>query len=155
MAELNFEVQVIVRDANGLPISGYPAADIWLADTGVSGDNIALCQGGSGANADTDVNGATTLSGVIAGGGHSQVGMAVYVSGVAVTLNADGSGGIALPIDVNSPDISGDLLVNLADISLFSAAIVSNDFVGDYTYDGFVNLSDISLFSQWIGESCP
>ncbi len=147
-------VTVTVRDANGLPIAAYPAQDIWLDDAG-TGD-INLCQGGSLADADTDVNGVTTISGVIAGGGFTQAGMSVYVSGVALTVAVDsGTGSTIVNIDVNSPDINGDRTVNLSDISLFTGDLVVPTFRSDFNHDGGVNLSDISLFTSWIGESCP
>ena len=153
MFELDFEVVVHVRDANGLAIPNYPLADIWLDDPGTG--LIVLCQGGSTADADTDGNGMATLSGAISGGGGSTTGMAVYVSGVAVTLNADGTGGISLPINVNSPDLTGDLAVDISDIGVFSGDLVTYDFRSDYTHDGLVDISDIGLFSTWMNETCP
>lgn len=146
-------IDVTVRDANGLAIPAYPAQDIWVDDNG-SGD-INLCQGGSTADADTDENGFTTITGLISGGGYTQLGMSVYVSGVALTLNPDGTGGTSFSLDVNSPDINGDRIVDLSDIALFSGDLVAFNFRSDYNHDTVVDLSDIALFSGWIGEVCP
>ncbi len=146
-------IDLTVRDANGLAIAGYPFQDMWLDDNG--SNDINLCQGGSTADADTDANGFTTITGIIRGGGWTQAGMSVYVSGIAITLNNDGTGGTTLNIDVNSPDIQGDRVVDLSDISLFTGDLVTFHFRSDYNHDGIVDLSDISLFSSWIDEVCP
>lgn len=146
-------MDVTVKDANGLAIPGYPFQDIWTDDNG-SGD-INLCQGGSTADADTDASGFTTITGLISGGGYTQAGMSVYVSGVALTLNDDGTGGTSISLDVNSPDINGDRTVDLSDIALFSGDLVAYDFRSDYNHDSTVDLSDIALFSGWISEVCP
>lgn len=147
-------IDVTVRDANGLPIPTYPGQDIWVDDAG-SGD-INLCQGGSAADADTDANGFTTITGIISGGGNTQAGMSVYVSGVALTLTVDGVDTV-IDLDVNSPDINGDRVVDLSDISIFSGDLAppATAFRSDFNHSGNVDLSDISLFSGWIGEVCP
>jgi hypothetical protein len=151
LATYGVSVTITVRDGNGLPIPAFPAQDIWLDDKGDA--SINLCQSGSTADAATDGDGHTTLSGVMAGGGWTQSGCAVYVSGVAIT----GGDGNNLPIALNSPDINGDRVVELADISLFQADTLppSNAFRSDYTHDGVVDLGDISLFSSWIDDVCP
>lgn len=151
LATYGVTVTVTVRDGSGLAIPAFPAADIWLDDIG-NGD-INLCQSGSTADAQTDGAGFTTISGVMAGGGWTQSGMSVYVSGVAVT----GGSGPVLNIDLNSPDITRDRIVDLGDISLFQSDVLppNNAFRSDYTHDGIVDLGDISLFSSWIGDSCP
>ena len=154
LADRGTPVTVTIRDANGLAIAAYPAQDIWLDDAG-SGD-INLCQGGSLADDDTDVNGVTTISGLIAGGGYTQAGMSVYVSGVALTVAVDDeTGSTILNIDVNSPDLNGDREVSLSDISLFTSDLTVPQFRSDFNHDGTVNLSDLSLFATWIGETCP
>jgi hypothetical protein len=144
-------VTVTVRDINGLPIPAFPAQDIWLDDNGSA--DINLCQSGSTADAQTDGDGFTTISGVMAGGGNTQAGLSAYASGVAIA----GGGGPSLSIDLNSPDINGDRIVELADISLFQSDTLppSNAFRSDFTHDGIVDLGDISLFSSWIDDVCP
>jgi len=156
LASYNVVVTVTVRDGNNLPIPAFPAQDIWLDDNGST--DINLCQSGGTADAATDAAGFTTITGVLRGGGHTQGGCAVYVSGVAV----EGPGGTpgvpkSLPVDINSPDITGDRIVELADITAFSGDLTppSNAFRSDFTHNGIVDLPDISLFSGWIGDSCP
>ncbi len=141
-------VTVTVIDGNTDPIPGYPFQDIWLDDDG-SGD-IALCQGGSVADANTNAAGVTTISGPIAGGGWTQGGMQVYLAGVSLS-------GPALLIDVNSQDINGDITVNLADLGDFAGDFSNGsfDFRSDFTCDGTENLADVGGFASANGESCP
>ena len=62
------------------------------------------------------------------------------------------------PVDLgfNSPDINGDLLVNLTDVQTFTA-----DYYGGYLFrsdfhrDGIVNLSDLAPLAYAIGAACP
>ena len=62
----------------------------------------------------------------------------------------------ALSSYFNSPDINGDLAVNLSDVVLFS-----QDRYGDYNYrsdfnfDGVVNLSDQIILVGALGVGCP
>ena len=56
----------------------------------------------------------------------------------------------------NSPDINGDLIVNLIDVSLFAQGYFSDySFRIDLRYDGVINLADLSLFAQGMGAACP
>lgn len=151
LASYGVIVTVTVRDGNGLPIPAFPAQDIWLDDNGSA--DINLCQSGSTADGQTDGDGFATISGVMAGGGNTQSGLSAYVSGVAIS----GGGGPSLSIDLNSPDINGDRIVDLGDISLFNADVQppNNAFRSDFTHDGIVDLGDVSLFSSWIDDVCP
>jgi hypothetical protein len=139
-------VTVTVLDATGTPIAGYPFQDVFLDDSGTS--EISLCQGGSVADFNTNASGVTTISGAIAGGGWTQNGLQVYLAGVAI--------GGALPINANSCDINGDLVVNLGDIGDFSADFSGPyNFRSDFQFDGVVNLGDIGELSIHNGETCP
>jgi hypothetical protein len=147
LASVGATISVNVRDANNDPIAGYPFQDIWADDIG-NGD-IALCQGGSTAAGNTDSNGDTTISGVIAGGGFTQAGMQVYLAGQPLA-------GPVLPINANSCDINGDLIVNLNDIGTF--AIDFNgayNFRSDFVADGILNLADVGALAIHNGEVCP
>lgn len=139
-------VTVTVVDNTGTPIAGYPFQDIYLDDAGTA--EIALCQGGSVADFNTNAAGVTTISGGISGGGFTQSGLQVYLAGVAI--------GAALGINANSPDINGDLVVNLADIGSFAA-----DFTGSYAFrsdfdaNGSINLGDLGVLASNNNQSCP
>jgi hypothetical protein len=148
LASAGATVSVTVRDANTDPIPGYPFQDIWLDDAG-NGD-IALCQGGSVADGNTDANGETTISGTIAGGGWTQSGAQVYLAGTPLA-------GPTLAIDFNSCDINGDLVVNVGDIGDFAIDFADPDFEfrSDFIPDGVINLADIGELALHNGEVCP
>jgi hypothetical protein len=138
--------------APGLPIPGYPFQDIWWDDSG-TGD-LAMCQGGSVADANTGALGNTTISGSAAGGGWTLSLCRVYLAGVAV-LGGPTSG--LLSLDVNSPDINGDLIVNLVDLGAFSQDFnnPAYQFRSDFTCDGLENLADVGRFAIHNSEVCP
>jgi hypothetical protein len=56
----------------------------------------------------------------------------------------------------NSPDLNGDLVVNLTDLALFAG-----DFFGPYVLrsdlyrDSQINLQDLAVFAQGFSASCP
>jgi hypothetical protein len=57
---------------------------------------------------------------------------------------------------VNSPDINGDLTVNIQDASQFNSDIFGTySYRSDFNYDGVVNLSDAGIMQAAIGASCP
>jgi hypothetical protein len=139
-------VTVTVLDATGTPIAGYPFQDIYLDDPGTG--EITLCQGGSTADTNTNASGVALITGAIAGGGWTQNGLQVYLAGVGI--------GSALPINANSPDINGDLTVNLGDVGDFSADFGGPyNFRSDFQFDLFVNLGDVGTLSEALGDVCP
>jgi len=143
-------VTVTVLDTNGDAIAGYPFQDVVLDDSGDSSLNI--CPGGSTADGNTDAFGVTTISNPVAGGGSTQNGLRVYLAGDAITgvLNP------ALDIQVNSPDIAADRVVNLTDIGAFATDFSgAYAFRSDFVFDGVINLSDIGRFATSVGEVCP
>ena len=145
IADAGAMVTVTVLDAGGLPVPNFPFQDIWL---GHPGDNsIALCQGGSTADLNTNASGVTTIGGVISGGGFSNT-TQVYINGTPL---AQAPLGVAL----NSPDINGDLVVNLNDFSAFGADYNTAAFRSDIVFNGAVDLADFSRFGQTYFEQCP
>ena len=55
----------------------------------------------------------------------------------------------------NSPDISGDLQVNLMDIHLFSVDFFADyDYRSDFNWDGVINLLDIEILAQAVSSAC-
>jgi hypothetical protein len=152
LAEQGVVVQLWLRDNFDQPIPGFPRQDIWLDDPG-NGD-ISLCQAGTFADANTDSEGFTTISGPVYGGGWTQSGMTVYGAGLAIAQTPHGTD-YSLDLEVNSPDINGDRVVDIQDISLFAGDITGYAFRSDFNFDAATDLSDISLFSGWLGTSCP
>jgi hypothetical protein len=136
-------------DLFGDPFANIPAEDFWLAseDPGL----LVFCTGGNIADGPTDANGVTTFTASPRGGGQSPVDTAVIVE-TSLNLVCWSSG---LDIRFNSPDIDGDLEVDLADIGYFA-----QDFYGDYRYrsdlrwDGVINLSDLGILAQALSAEC-
>jgi len=140
-------VNITVRDVNSVPIANFPFQDIWLKSS-VAGQ-INLCQGGLTADANTDAAGQTTMTGVPSGGGCTQGPMQVVLSGVALPASQN------LNIRMNSPDITGDLSTNLADVGPFSSALNgAYNFCADYFDNGAINLADVGIFSSHLGHAC-
>jgi hypothetical protein len=147
IANAGATVTVTVLDAGLLPVPNFPFQDIWLGNDGVSGDNIALCQGGSTADANTNASGITTIGGVISGGGYG-TSTQVYINGTPLAQ-------APLAVALNSPDINGDLVVNLNDFSAFGVDFSTGEFRSDFVFNGVVDLADFSRFGQTFGETCP
>jgi len=147
LADVGVEIVVTVLDASGNPIAGYPFQDIWLDD--LQNGELNVCQGGSVADRNTDATGVSVFTGAIAGGGFSQAGMLVYLAGQALPQ-------FVLEIDVNSPDITGDLTVNMADVGAFAAGYATPelDFEIDLLADGLENLGDIGALAAAFGTTC-
>lgn len=143
-------ITLTLVDGNGDPIVLYPFEDMFLA-TELGG--LAVCPGGSVADASTDVNGVCTWSNALFAGGSSDY---VGGEGCQVMINGDALLQPALPVYFNSPDMSGDKQVNLSDISLFAGAYYGTyTYAADYYWDGVLNLSDIAQLASGNGASCP
>ncbi len=141
-------ITLYLRDCLDLPIADYPREDLWLesADGG-----LVLCPGGTIADVDTDAAGSTTWTTPLRGGGMSESLCLVMINGFAV-INSG-----AFEVRFNSPDMNGDLLVNLSDVPVFVGDFYSGfyHFRSDFSRDGTVNLSDIVTIAQAVGSSCP
>jgi hypothetical protein len=139
-------VTVTVFDCNGDPLTDYPAEQITFHDPR---DEIQFCATFMADHA-TDAQGQTTFSGAVAGGGWG-------IENVLVLVHTAGFIYPELPLSFNSPDINGDLVVDLADVGLFAQDFGNGayDFRSDFTHDGVENLSDVGRLVQHYGESCP
>jgi len=120
---------------------------MWLA---TNDGNQGACSWGMLADQDTDVNGMTYWVNPQPAGGFSEGPVFVYVSGEAIYSNA------GLPLKFRSPDLNGDLQVNLTDVAIFAG-----DYFGgfqprsDLSGDGVTNLSDVALLAQHFMAVCP
>jgi hypothetical protein len=139
-------ITLALRFGDDTAVINYPREDIWL-ETADSG--LVLCALGSIPDADTDSNGETTWTQPLKAGGHSQAACHVIVAGSALIIPG-------LPFKFNSPDINGDLAVDLSDLSMFA-----ENFYGayhhraDYTNDQIINLSDLAIFAAGYQTVCP
>ncbi len=148
---------VTVRDGSSIGIPGIPATDFWLVDCDPLLDMV-LCGGSSSssATAATDENGETTMEGDIAAGGCAD-GLSVVVQGFIIEEGTPPDcTPVCLDIDIRSPDMNGDLAVNLLDFALFGGAYPPNAYskCADFNCDLAVNLQDFSAFGLHYNHDC-
>jgi hypothetical protein len=137
---------------DGEPIVGWPADDIWIEAT--SG-NWVTCWLGACADHETDIHGQTTFTLPILAGGHTALEMNARIYGVV-----SGEPGLESLVDVqfNSPDLSGDLTVDLTDVAMFASHYVGPSgygYAADLYWDGRLNLTDLALMAQGLFVNCP
>lgn len=162
------------RTVDGQVVDATIAVQIWLVDetgwlyplegfwdwyltlqapdgqtTGCEQDHLMI------ADADTDADGWTTFSHAPRAGGWSQDLLEIWV--VGDPASAMGSEIPPLPIWFNSPDLSGDLAIDLTDATLFAQDLAAPEapFRSDLVWDGAIDLSDIVVFTQHLGAECP
>lgn len=144
VTDVDATITATLRDINGDPVFLYPASDVWLeSDT----KGFAYCAGGTNADGDSDINGETTFSNTLFAG-FSGAGAVVVVNGEVINA----------PLDMlfNSPDIDGNLVVNLTDVILFAQAYYGTyDYAADFYWDGNLNLSDIVILAVHNTHDCP
>lgn len=136
------------------PLAGFFAEDLTLQapdglTVGCAQDHVMT------ADHDTGADGWTTFSLAPRAGGWSQDLLEIWV--VGDPASEVGSEIPPLPIYFNSPDIDGDLAVDLSDITLFAQDLAAGNapFRSDLKWDGVIDLSDIVVFSRHIGAGCP
>ncbi len=154
VVDATIRVKLIMVD--GVAIGGFPGEDVWLQDESGS---VFSCPGGFFADNSSDASGIITFSSSMAGGGHTEGPIYVYVVGNRAYDPQDYPFPMTHPpvegLHFNSADINGDGLINLSDIGLFS-----EDFFGMYNYrsdfywDGYLNLSDVSKLALALGRTC-
>ncbi len=142
-------ITLTLVDSDGSPVVFYPAEDLWLQ---TSGGGLVHCPNGTAANSMTDLDGVTHWAAPLFAGGHTEnETVVVLVAGAALSQPG-------LDIIFNSPDISGDLIVNLTDLTLFTTDYVvgPDNFRSDFFRDGALNLSDLTQFARgyFFGSSC-
>ena len=139
-----------LHDCFDVPIAGVPSEDLWL--TTVDG-GLANCATYTATIADnnTDADGVTTWSVPPHAGGHSEAGIVFMVSGSDLFYSQT-------PMNLNfvSPDLNGDLMVNLSDIVAFVSDLEAGAASrSDFNHDGAVNLSDVIIMVGGLGADCP
>jgi len=154
LADVGARIDVVTRDPGGNEVGSIPWQDIWIIGCG----ERDLCWGAQSSNADapTDSNGETTISGTIAMGG-MHTGVHVYLQAIVVLSQPGCVEPLCLPLETRSVDINGDLLVNLVDLSEFGRSFPPNPYnaAADYDFDGVVGLTDFAIFGAHFGHACP
>jgi len=152
--EVDATITIQLTD-HGVPVPGVPAEDIWLEGgwSSLPAHPFAPCLPCGGcADQATDINGVTTFSRRLAGGGTSADpagrNLVFYVNGEVPPQDP------LAGYRVTSPDLDADLVVNLVDLILFTEAFNTGDPAGDFNGDGRVDLLDLLMFSRAFGETC-
>jgi hypothetical protein len=150
-APVDATIELTIMTEEWDPIVGWPAEDMWLQ---TASGGVSFCPDGNLADGPTDVYGETTFGRALAGGGASDhLGderLLVYVNGSPLPEHP------GFQIYINSADINGDLVVNLADVIVFTGHFFgSYDYAADLHWDGAIDLSDIVMLSQGMGSGCP
>jgi hypothetical protein len=158
-------IQVDVKDALGVGIPGIPWTDYYLGACDDVTYDLCLCARPITADSLTSsspgVEGRTTLSGRIAGGGCVLTG-GIYVA-VQGKIIVDSPGCVdptCLDVQLVSPDLTADCAVNLSDLGVFglsynkaSGEAGYNDCC-DYNDDSNCNLSDFAFMGEHYQHVC-
>jgi hypothetical protein len=117
--------------------SGVVACGNWVADDGI------------------DIEGHVQWSDALAGGGWAD-GSTADDGRVRLKIGEDFTA-LTFQVKFVSPDINGDLRIDLSDVGTFAAdfATAPVDFRSDFNADGLENLADIGILAAHLGESCP
>jgi hypothetical protein len=130
-----------------------PAADFWIV--GLNGP-YTLCGSFQSSAADwpTDADGRTTISGSIAAGGFFENDVHVMAAGWPVQAAPECHS--PLPLVLVSPDMSGDLVVDIIDLAMFAVSCPPNAHAeeADMNADGVVDIVDLALFAMHWLHSC-
>ena len=151
---------ITIRDMGGTPIPGIAATDFWVIDCDTQND-IHLCNGQYSCDADgpTDANGVTHMrESVLSAGGYAN-GLSVICMGVMLVDPDNGCLPYCLPVWLRSPDINGDLTVNLTDLSLFTMHFPPGPYGidSDLNCDDLVGIVDLARFAMHFvppGHTC-
>lgn len=138
-------IEIWVRDTDGEPVAFVPAEDLYLA-----GPGLGFCRFFNSADSMTNRDGYTYMQRALqAYGAMAEPQLGVYYAG-------DLLGGNVLPyVRVNSPDLSANGKVDLADVGRFSAIYHGQyDYAADFVWDGIVNLADVSQLAIQMGRHC-
>jgi hypothetical protein len=149
-----FFMTVTVIDNLGFPIPNIPGPDFWVVDCNTAALNLCAGAASTGADAATDATGTTTIGqlGTTTAGGCTD-GLRVVVQGNILQENPPTCTDICKTVLVRSPDITGNLLVDLADLSAFALSFPPNPFdtCCDFDCNATVNLGDLSRFAFHFG----
>ncbi len=155
----DYTIHINVRDINNDPVITLAATDLWLDLPG----GLAACAGNfSQADAGTDGNGDAQFTGTIYGGTAGDAADGVdcndndlYVYALCIVLN----GNAPVCVAFDSPDLNGDLTVNVVDFGKFAAdynCAGSCDPCHDYNEDGATTVVDFGIFAGYYNSStCP
>lgn len=123
-----------------------PFQDIYVE--GPAGSNLSFCHLGNASHANTNGQGETHFTYPLRGGGWADGGVRVYFAGYVLPGALD-------DLRINSPDINGDLVVDLADIGRFAEDFHGGyHFRSDFVADGVLNMADVGRLALGLGDRC-
>lgn len=156
MSDVGGEISITVIGTDTFPIEGIPGTDFYVIDCDPVNDMV-LCGGSasSGATGATDATGWTEMIGDVAAGGCAD-GLAVVVQGWVIEDFPACDAATCLPFEVRSPDMNGDLVVDLQDFGDFGLAYPPNapNDCADFDCSGAINLQDFGIFGLHYKHSC-
>jgi len=145
-AESGISITLFLRTSDGRNCVGIPAQEIQLYSP-----DLCICPGGSIADRPTDLNGMTSFSGTIAGGGCTEM-LSIYFNGVrigttGVKINSTDTG-LASPCATDAGDFSA-LAARLGRPEQWSICF-------DYNESGppTIDAGDLSYFAAVLGAGC-
>ena len=142
-----------LRDGMGAPFVGYSANGVWL-EPDLQGGVMATCPqpGVCEIRPDELVSNAAGefhFSAPPVAGGWSD-GLLQGYAGFSPLVSSAG-----MAMRFVSPDINGDLIVNLTDSGFFAQDLfITYHFRSDFNADGVINLSDSGFMATSIGINC-
>jgi hypothetical protein len=159
-------IWVEARDASNLPIQGIPWTDYWLNSCDAA-KSFCLCSQPVVADSLTGINGRTTFSGRVAGGGCSlTAGIWWAIQGKVIKAKpCPNPNPLCIAIIVKGPDMTGagglpDCKNDLSDIIPFAATFNKSlgaagyNACADFNDDNTVNLSDFALMGTHYQHRC-
>jgi hypothetical protein len=159
-----FTFDFVIVDQFGAPIEDVPATDFWLVSCDPASSTF-LCGGSQVINADSATNelGQTTMSdeGSFGGGPNAPSPpasicadyLAPVVQGLVLEVDCISHTQYCFNIEVRSPDMNGDGIINLVDVGRFSACWPPQPpcECADFNCDGAVNLIDLGRYAAHFG----
>jgi hypothetical protein len=145
-AATGITITVYLKNCSGAPLVGVPRQEVVIYNSG-----LCICPGGNVADAATDVNGSTTFSGSIAGGGCVE-NLQIYADGILICT---------IPVKTNSPDHvpASPCAVDASDLSSLATRLgnpAAYDICYDYNESGgpTIDASDLAFFATFLGAGC-
>ena len=149
-------VKVYLKNCNGAPLAGVPAQEIV-----VFSGALCICPGGNIADAATDLNGATSFSGTIRGGGCAP-GLSYFADGVGINQRAVPSltpPAVLTQVKTNSQDAlpASPCFVDAGDLGALASRLgvpANYTICSDWNEDGAIDASDVGSFASQLGAAC-
>lgn len=151
------DIRVYARNCQGDPLEGIPNTEVVLFNSA-----LFICNGGNSADAATDVNGCTSFTGSIAGGGCAST-LDIYIDGVFIcTINvginstdwAGGSAGNGFCDSGDAAGLAGYLGANILGATGPPPNNLPYTICADYTENGFIDSGDVAFLSSKLATNC-